>query len=516
MRKTLFAALLAMLSSSSISAAVGDKFTADGLTFTVVSEDPAEVSVKATDPKTLSGDVVIPSTIVNNDITYSVTIVEKDAFNKCQLMESITLPSTIDSIGTTAFYNCPLLKELAIPASVKRIGTGVASYCISLSQIKVDPANETYCDVDGVLFNKAKTQLWLFPGNSPLNDYVVPEGVDSLMKNAFLDCRSITSLTLSNTVTFIGDCAVYTCPQLKSLYIPASVTEIEPGGAGGRCASLETIEVDDANENYCSVDGILFNKDKNIIMQYPACRGDVSFVIPETVDSINPYCFANSVELTSITISDKIDRLSNYAFFQCTKINRIVDHKATPQALGTQSLYRIPTTAVLYVPKGSVDAYSKATTWKNFKNIREIGAMMVTLDTRVDTLAVGATLNLKAEIEKYEDVSVKSEEWTSSNPDVATVDSNGVVTAIADGNATITVTVTDENDATCTDVCAVTVDSTAGITIITTDGKGSIDYSAPYEVFAISGMWVGNRLDSLTPGLYIVRQKAASAKILVK
>ena len=142
--------------------------------------------------------------------------------------------------------------------------------------------------------------------------------------------------------------------------------------------------------------------------------------------------------------------------------------------------------------------------------------MMVTLDTRVDTLAVGATLNLKAEIEKYEDVSVKSEEWTSSNPDVATVDSNGVVTAIADGNATITVTVTDENDATCTDVCAVTVDSTAGITIITTDGKGSIDYSAPYEVFEISGMWVGNRLDSLTPGLYIVRQKAASAKILVK
>lgn len=170
----------------------------------------------------------------------------------------------------------------------------------------------------------------------------------------------------------------------------------------------------------------------------------------------------------------------------------------------------------LYVPKGSKEAYASATTWTRFTDIREIGAIMVSLNTRYVTLSIGETVELKADIDKRDEVDVDSEKWESSNPEVATVSADGVVTAVTDGTTTITVTVTDSNGDTYNDVCDITVDSTSGISIISADSKWSIDYSAPYNIYNLNGTSIGGRIESLTPGLYIIRQGTASAKILVR
>ncbi|MDE6051524.1 MAG: Ig-like domain-containing protein, partial [Paramuribaculum sp.] len=161
----------------------------------------------------------------------------------------------------------------------------------------------------------------------------------------------------------------------------------------------------------------------------------------------------------------------------------------------------------------SKEAYASANVWNTFKEIRGIEFY---LDINDATLKPGKTLDLRNNIVNTVGVEVKSLTWNSSDSDVATVDSEGVVTAVADGKATITVNAVDENDQTYTDECEITVDSTSGINVITTDSKGVIDYSAAYDVFTINGVLVGKSVESLAPGLYIVRQKAASAKILVK
>ena len=407
MRKTLLVMLLAMLSCLAASAAVGDTFTSGALTFTVLSESPAEVSVKATDASTISGAVVIPSTVTNKSITYTVTQIENRAFNGSSLITSVSIPETISFIGAYAFECCTKIKSLSIPKSVTKLGNGPFAACTSLTEILAD--GDTFYSKDGVLYK---------------------------------------------------------------------------------------------GENLTS------------IIQFPAGKSDTDFEIPSTVNIICIAAFNGCSNLRSVTIPSEVVTLEAYIFWNCTNLTKIVNLNPTPQSLtnDTFAAFNI-SNATLYVPSSSMGAYKAAATWNTFKAINGVD---VWLDTNSATLKTGESINIKNEYLHVENVSIKSENWSSSNPDVATVNSEGVVTAVADGKATITINVVDSNNVSYSYKFNLTVDTPSGITFVTTDSKGVIDYSAAYEVFTVNGMLVGKSVESLAPGLYIVRQKAAAAKILVK
>ena len=255
-------------------------------------------------------------------------------------------------------------------------------------------------------------------------------------------------------------------------------------------------------------------KNPTRILQYPAGKSDTDFEIPSTVNRIVDAVFNGCLNLKSITIPAATTNLGYYIFWNCTNLTKVVDLNPIPQSITNNTFKNFNiSNATLYVPSSSKAAYAAADIWNTFKEIRGIEFY---LDINDATLKPGETLDLKNQIVSAEDVTIKSLTWNSSNTDVATVDSEGVITAVADGNATITVNAVDENNQTYTDECEITVDTPSGITVITTDSKGVIDYSAAYDVFTVNGVLVGKSVESLAPGLYIVRQKAASAKILVK
>ena len=147
--------------------------------------------------------------------------------------------------------------------------------------------------------------------------------VTSIGNYAFEDCDSLTSVTIGDSVTSIGDYAFKSCDSLTSITIPDSVTSIG-NSAFESCYSLTSITVDSANKYYSDDGyGVLFNKDKTTLIQYPIGNSRSSYSIPDSVTSIGNYAFEYCDILTSITIPDSVTSIGNYAFDLCYNLKDV-------------------------------------------------------------------------------------------------------------------------------------------------------------------------------------------------
>ena len=236
----------------------------------------------------------IKSVIIEN----SVTSVGDSAFEYCTNLTSVKIPNSVTSIGDYAFDGCTSLTSVTIPNSVTSIGLGAFSDCTSLTSIEVSDNNKNYASVDGVLFNKDKSELITYPAGKADSEYVIP-----------------------NSVTNIGDFAFYGCTSLTIVTIPNSVISILLGTFDD-CTSLTSIDVEKDNPTYLSQDGVLFNKDKSELITYPAGKTDSTYIIPDGV-TINAYAFDSCKNLTRVTIPNSVTNIGNGAFEDCTSLTSI-------------------------------------------------------------------------------------------------------------------------------------------------------------------------------------------------
>ena len=258
---------------------------------------------------------------VGSDGTVTITDCDDSA------QGAITIPSQIDgkpvtSIGSGAFHGCSSLTSITIPNSVTIIGNIAFDWCKKLTQINVDKANTTYSSVNGVLFNKDKTELIRYPEGKADTSYAIPNGVTSIGDWAFQSCNSLTSITIPDSVTSIGTMAFEDCSSLTSITIPDSVTSIDRH-AFFVCRKLNQINVDTANTAYSSVNGVLFNKEKTKLIRYPEGKADTSYSIPDGVTSIGNSAFYGCSNLTSITIPDGVTIIDINAFQYCRSLTSI-------------------------------------------------------------------------------------------------------------------------------------------------------------------------------------------------
>ena len=261
--------------------------------------------------------------ITSVTIPDSVTYIGYFAFELCENLTSITIPNSVTNIGRYAFGYCKSLKNITIPGSVTSIDSWAFIGCTSLTEIKVATKNANYVSVNGVLYNKNKTTIKCYPAGKKDKTYNIIDGVTFIDCGAFADCTSLTSVTIPNSVTDIGGDAFFGCTSLTDITIPHSVTSIG-SSSFGRCESLTKINVASENPNYVSVSGVLYNKDKTLIICYPAGKKDKTYNIIDGVTSIDEGTFGGCESLTSVTIPDSVTSIGHSAFNGCTNLTYMI------------------------------------------------------------------------------------------------------------------------------------------------------------------------------------------------
>ena len=180
------------------------------------------------------------SSLTSISIPSSVTSIGNGAFNECRSLTFINIPPSVTSIGESAFENCSSLTSINIPSSVTSIGGNAFNSCSSLTAITVDESNPIYSSENNVLFSKKDKSL--IRAGFGLEKYDIPSWVTSIGNDAFRDCISLSSINIPSSVTSIGDWAFLGCSSLTSISIPSSVTSIGWSAFTG-CSSLTSISI---------------------------------------------------------------------------------------------------------------------------------------------------------------------------------------------------------------------------------------------------------------------------------
>ncbi len=230
------------------------------------------------------------------------------AFFSCSNLMSITIPDSVKRIGIWAFGKCTNLTSITIPKSVTSIGVGVFNDCSSLENIFVEQGNQNYRSEDGVLFNSDQTILVCYPGRRE-GVYSIPDTVTSIGDMAFSGCRSLTGITIPNSFTSIGADAFFNCSSLTGITIPNSVTSIGVDAFKG-CSNLLI---------YCYSGSKAHQYAKENNIPFKIFIGEASVTIPDqsytyTGNRLEPEVTVsvNGTQLTKgtdyvVTYSDNID-----------------------------------------------------------------------------------------------------------------------------------------------------------------------------------------------------------------
>lgn len=326
---------------------------------------------------TLAGDVTIPSELGGYPVTAigdslyhtctplrsivlpdSITTIGDYAFYGCTSLTSITLPSSLASIGYKAFADCVLFTSIVVPNSVTSISNGAFSGCTSLTSIDVDENNSNYSSIDGVLFNKDRTELIQYPTGITAKTYTIPDSVASIDDWAFSSCTSLKLITIGKGVKTIGSYAFHHNSSLTDVYYKGSEEDWNAISIGSNNAVFDTATIyynyleDLSYYTYTVTDGnaTITNVDSSI-------SGDI--IIPSELDGypvtgIDDSAFGSCTLLTSIKIPDSISSISDSAFTGCKSLTSFkVDEDNTAYWSYSNALYNKTRTVLKRYPQGN-------------------------------------------------------------------------------------------------------------------------------------------------------------------
>ena len=268
-----------------------------------------------------------------------------------------------------------------------------------------------------------------FLSNKNIRSVIIPNGVLRIGALCFDSCTNLQEITIPDSVMYIvrsGDARsggfLQFCDSLKEITLGSGLENFFDTYDLNGSYSFECIDISKNNKYYCSIDGVAFSKDKKKLLKYPPAKKDEIYTIPDSVSKLSmPMGFTLNENLKAVIIPKSVKEISLYTFG--TSLNSIYGYKGTV-----------------------AETYAKENGFK-FIALDVSEPTSVSLNKTALTLDVGKSYTLTKTVSPSN--AVTSYTWSSSNTSVATVDSNGKVTAKKAGTATITVKTSNGKTATC-------------------------------------------------------------------
>ena len=348
--------------------------------------------------------ILCPEVKTSVSIPNSVTSIGGSAFSGCSSLTSVTIPNSVTSIGGSAFFVCSSLTSVTIPNSVTSIGYEAFEGCRGLTTLNFNAIN---CqDFSSNPFGTALTTVNIgdsvqrIPANfvsgcDVLTSITIPNSVTSIGNSAFEDCSSLTTLNFnaincqdfnyyylpfrgtSLTTVNIGDSVqripanfVRGCSGLTSVSIPTGVTSIGNGAFNG-CSGLTSITIPtgvtfigNSAFNGCSgLTSVTIPTGVTSIENraFYNCSGLTSVTIPNSVTSIGESAFSGCSDLTSVSIPTGVTSIGGGAFYGCNNLSSITSLAMTPPAISSNNEFPYPNICTVTVPCGSLEAYTAST-----------------------------------------------------------------------------------------------------------------------------------------------------------
>ena len=311
-----------------------------------------------------AGNIVIPSSIKYDDITYSVTQLAAQSFMGCPDLLSVIMPESIVSIGEEAFENdwqmtsitfsdninyigrsalegcrsiiklklpsklnyiwdktfkgCTGLEKITIPKSVTMIGehsgygqgTSPFDGCVKLNKVIIEDIEAWFkISFSGLEANPLYNAHNLYMGDKLVKEIILPNTITEINKNAMCGCTNEMSIELPNTITRIGDSSFRFCNNLLAINLPNSITYIGPNSFEG-CSSLTSVTIPR------SLTSIKY-------ATFMGCSSLASLTIPNSIAVIEESAFASCSSLMSVEIPNSITQIERGVFSGCTALQHI-------------------------------------------------------------------------------------------------------------------------------------------------------------------------------------------------
>ena len=319
---------------------------------------------------------------------YQVTSIGNSAFRSCFLLKSVIIPEGVTSIGEYAFYESlygagyddyetgeyiSVGSEITIPSSVTSIGY-MAFAGSGLGSIII-PSSVTTMGMGTFIDCKSLSSVTIQEGVTTIGGY-----------GAFMNCDALTSITIPSSVTTI-EAQVFDGSGLTSISIPSGVTNIGVGAFSG--CPLTSISVEEGNEVYDS------RNDCNAIVETATntlLTGCMNSVIPETVTSIGPAAFLGCEGLTEITIPSSITSIGYSAFYNCDNLAVVNSEIEEPFEISDDTFSNYD--ATLNIPDGTYDKYISVSSWNQFKNLSSSFLSFTVTDAGYATLYFDCPLSI--------------------------------------------------------------------------------------------------------------------------
>lgn len=461
----------------------------------------------------------------------ALTEISTGTFSLCTGLNSVALPSTLSTIGSEAFYNCTGLISLHLPSSATTIGDHAFFNCSNLAVIAIPHTLESI-GTEAFLNCSKLTSIYLpgtithigtgaFSNCTGLTSVIIPNSITALGSSVFSGCSSLTSVTLPDALTSIGYHSFSNCSKLKSITLPPSVTTIDEG-AFVNCSELKDINLDRVSQiKYGAFVGC--KELLNISILNAKDVNSDAFINCAIVSAVLPYewtenfklDFSKTPNLWKVYIGEATASIPP-GTFKNNKLLLIYSNAATPPEISTTTFS--PDTydkGILYVPQGCVNAYKGAKVWNLIPDIRELPYQIDISDENV-SVDISQSVTLTASVVPAYGPPVQIK-WYSLNEDIATVTSEGIVTGVSEGKATIVafgdgITASKE-------VSVISVMTPGAVEDIATDTTAE---ESTFDIYNLQGIRVATGIDNaefsatgLAPGIYILVSPHGCRKIKI-